>query len=146
MSFLSKMQQNNYLKLSKICITLSASFYLKEIVMPFLTIHTNATLASEKIESLLQEGANLIASELHKPMDYVVITLDNKHNMSFGGSSKNIGALVEMKSIGFSDKTGLAKVLTEFLHDRLQADLPNINIEFIDMPASTLAIGGRLIG
>lgn len=114
--------------------------------MPFLTIHTNAVLASEKIENLLQEGAKLIAIELHKPMGYVVVNLDNNSNMSFGGSSKNIGALVEMKSIGFADKIGLAKILTEFIHDRLQADLANINIEFIDMPASTLAIGGRLMG
>ena len=58
--------------------------------MPFLTIHTNANLASEQIESLLQEGANLIAQELHKPMGYVIVTLDNNHNMSFGGSVQNV--------------------------------------------------------
>lgn len=114
--------------------------------MPFLTIHTNAKLSEEQVQNLLKDGAELVANELHKPMGYVVVTLDNNHHMSFGGNVENIGALVEMKSIGFADKIGLAKILTEFIHDRLQADLANINIEFIDMPASTLSIGGRLMG
>ena len=52
-----------------------------------------------------------------------------------------------MKSIGFGDKRGLSKILTEFLYDRLEGlDISSVNIELIDIPASGLAIGGNLLG
>lgn len=114
--------------------------------MPFLTINSNAKLAQEQIDNLVVEGAELVASELHKPISYVIVDYRYNPNMSFGGKKENIGVLAEMKSIGFGNKAGLAKILTEFLYDRLKADLHNINIEFVDMPASTVAIGGNLLG
>ena len=114
--------------------------------MPFLIINSNAKLAQEQIDSLVVEGAELVASELRKPVSYVIVDYRYNPNMSFGGKKENVGVLAEMKSIGFGNKPGLAKILTEFLYDRLKADLHNINIEFVDMPASTVAIGGNLLG
>ena len=112
--------------------------------MPFLTIHTNAK--AENVEVFTTKAAEWIAHKLHKPINYVIVTYDCKSEMCFGGKMENKGALVEMKSIGFADKRELAKELTDFLVQELKAQPNFINIEFIDMPASTLAIGGNLMG
>ncbi len=74
------------------------------------------------------------------------MVLDQNKNMAFGGSSEDAGILAEMKSIGFNNKSSLAKILTEFLFDCFVVELHNINIELVDMPASTVAIGGSLLG
>lgn len=115
--------------------------------MPFLIVHTNAKLKDNNPEQFVEDVANLVAQELHKPISYVVVNYNYNPNMSFGGSTGKYGALVEMKSIGFGNKSGLAKILAEFLNDRLEGlDLHSVNIEFVDMPASSLAIGGSLLG
>ena len=115
--------------------------------MPFLIVHTNAEIKTRDKVRFVEDAAALVASELHKPISYVVVNYNYNPNMSFGGSTGKYGALVEMKSIGFGNKSGLAKILTEFLNDRLEGlDLHRVNIEFVDMPASSLAIGGSLLG
>ena len=114
--------------------------------MPFLIVHTNAKLKNTDTGEFVQAASELVAAELHKPIGYIVVTLDQNKNMAFGGSSENTGILAEMKSIGFNNKASLAKLLTEFFFDRFEVDLHNINIEFVDMPASTVAIGGSLLG
>lgn len=115
--------------------------------MPFLTVHTNAKLKNNDINDFLAAATDLIAEELNKPKNYIIVTFDMNKNMAFAGSSSNIGALVEMKSVGFANKSGLAKILTEFLFDRLEGvSLPNLNIEFVDMSASNVAIGGKTLG
>lgn len=115
--------------------------------MPFLVVHTNAELKDNNSEQFVAAATDLLGEELRKPHQYIVVVYDYNPNISFGGSCENKGALVEMKSIGFGSKTGLAKLLTEFLYDRLNGlDLHNINIEFVDMAASDVAIGGQLLG
>lgn len=115
--------------------------------MPFLIVHTNAEIKTRDKVRFVEDAAALVASELHKPISYVVVNYNYNPNMSFGGSTGKYGALVEMKSIGFGNKSGLAKILAEFLNDRLEGlDLHSVNIEFVDMPASSLAIGGSLLG
>lgn len=112
--------------------------------MPFLTIHTNTT--PKNGEEFLNEAAAFIASELRKPMNYVIVSLDVNSNMLFGGKKEVKSALVEMKSIGFANKGELAAKLTDFLTEKLDLDKSFINIEFIDMPAAGLSIGGSLLG
>ena len=72
--------------------------------MPFLIVHTNAKLKDNNPEQFVEDAANLVAQELHKPISYVVASYDYNAAMSFGGSAQKHGALVEMKSIGFGDK------------------------------------------
>lgn len=115
--------------------------------MPFLTIHTNAKLKTNNIDEFLVAATDLIAEELNKPKNYIIVNLDNNKNMAFAGSSSNFGALIEIKSVGFANKSELAKILTEFLFDRLEGvSLTNINIDFGDMSASNVAIGGKILG
>lgn len=116
--------------------------------MPFLIIHTNAVLKDNDMEQFLDAATDLLSEELRKPKGYIIVHYDYSKDISFGSRTDNKGALVELKSIGFGGrKADLAKILTEFLYDRLSGlDIKNINIEFVDMPASSLSIGGTLMG
>ncbi|MBE6452582.1 MAG: hypothetical protein E7012_03740 [Alphaproteobacteria bacterium] len=111
--------------------------------MPFLTVYSNTEIKDEKI---VQDAAELVAKQLGKPIRYVVVNVINNENMAFEGSVKNKGALVEMQSIGFGDKDVLVKSLTDLLVERLQVERGLVNIHLTDMPASTVAIGGNLLG
>ena len=52
-----------------------------------------------------------------------------------------------MDSIGFNDKEGLIKLLTEFFYERFEkVELYNINIVTTSLPASEVAIAGRFLG
>ncbi len=112
--------------------------------MPFLTIHTNCKVQNS--EMFLQDAAQFVASELHKPISFVIVTLDYQPQMIFGGDKEIKSALVEMKSIGFADKKSLAKKLTDFLAKEIDAKERFVNIYFIDMPAQDLSINGSLLG
>ena len=112
--------------------------------MPFLTIHTNCK--PQNTEIFLQDAAQVVAAELHKPISYVIVTFDYQPQMIFGGDKEIKSALVEMKSIGFADEKSLAQKLTNFLARELDAEVDFINIHFIDMPAKDLSIGGNLLG
>ncbi len=112
--------------------------------MPFLTVHTNAV--AEDKEKFVQNAADFVATELRKPINYVIVTLNDGENMIFGGRKDVKSALVEMKSVGFTNKAMLAQKLTNFLSEALGLDKEFVNIHFIDMPASDLSIGGNLLG
>lgn len=112
--------------------------------MPFLTIHSNCK--PQNTEIFLQDAAQFVAAELHKPISYVIVTFDYQPQMIFGGDNEIKSALVEMKSIGFADEKSLAQKLTDFLARELDAEVDFINIHFIDMPAKDLSIGRNLLG
>lgn len=112
--------------------------------MPFLIIHTNAEAKDAK--AFLSEATDFVASELRKPKNYIIVTLDVNSKMAFGGSCDCHGALVEMQSIGFSDKEALAKKLTDFLVVKLNLQRDMVNILFTNIGASDLSIGGSLLG
>lgn len=107
--------------------------------MPFLTIYSNSSVADDK---LCADAAQLIARELGKPIQYVVTNLLINQAMAFNGSLDTKGALIEMKSIGFRDKISLARVLTDFVAQRLLLDPAYVNIQFVDMSAHDVAISG----
>ena len=116
--------------------------------MPFLILFIYAFLIFKYSSVFLAAATELVAGELHKPKNYVVVVLNANPDIAFGGKRENKGVLAEMKSVGFGgSKRNLAKLLTEFLADRLQGvALSNINIEFTDMPGSDVSIGGSLLG
>ena len=111
--------------------------------MPFLTIETNAI---NKDTNLGEEAAVLVAKALGKPISYVVTTVRAGQDMTFGGARDNKGALITMKSVGFGDKAALAMQLTEFVVRRLDVEQSFVNVEFVDLHAADVAIGGRLLG
>ena len=113
--------------------------------MPFLTIHTNAKIKNKA--EFIEDAVDLVAKVLGKPKTYICVLLDENQDMSIGGNPENKGALIEMKSIGFSGKEAeLVKALTLLMVDLSDAEAPYVNIELINMPASMVAKGGNWFG
>lgn len=112
--------------------------------MPFLTIHTNTEV--EDSEAFLKEAAQFVASELHKPISYVIVSLDYNPQMIFGGNPQIKSALVDMQSIGFANKADWAEKLTDFLAVKLLLDKSSLNILFTNIAGADLSIGGNMLG
>ena len=70
--------------------------------MPFITIDTNAEAKATKTE--LSELVELVSAELSKPKDYIAAKINTGKLMSCGANPETVGALIEMKSIGYNGK------------------------------------------
>lgn len=115
--------------------------------MPFLRVYSNAPLKDNNAPQFAERAAELIANKLGKPIGYVVVSLEQSGTMSFGGSTKNNGVLAYLESIGFNDKAGLVKLLTEFCYERFEGvELSNINFVTTSLSAHEVAIAGRALG
>ncbi len=112
--------------------------------MPFLTIHTNREVKDS--DAFLKEAAQFVAAELHKPISYVIVTLDYNPQMIFGGNPDIKSALADMQSIGFANKGDWAAKLTDFLATKLQLEKSSLNILFTNISGSDLSIGGSMLG
>ena len=115
--------------------------------MPFLRVLTNAEIKGGA-DKVAENAAEMIATELGKPISYVVVTVKQNRTMSFGGKVSNLGVLAYMDSIGFGNhKEALAQQLTEYFVAQMEGvSARNVNIVFNDMPAEDVAIGGSLMG
>ena len=112
--------------------------------MPLLTVHTNA-LVNDK-ETFVAAATDFIATELRKPVNYIVVNINSNPEMGFGGDCLSTGAWVELRSIGFENKDILAHKLTKFLVENLAVYPDMVNIEFVNITAENFAIGGNLLG
>lgn len=99
--------------------------------MPYLTIKTNAKLASEKRKTLLQDASQIIASQLCKPENYAMISYIHCEDMIFAGNNEPL-AYLELKSIGLPEnKTpALSAALSRLLTQHLALPAKRIYIEF----------------
>ncbi len=113
--------------------------------MPYITMYTNAYVTVTP--QMLDELSNIAVTVLNKPKNYVTVKINSGKNILFGGDIKNIGALVEFKSIGFGDKKReLARQLTDFAMRHFKAQGLFVGIHFVDMPASSVSHDGTLMG
>ena len=113
--------------------------------MPFITIDTNAEIVATK--EYISELVDLIAVGLNKPKDYIVAKINTGVLMSCGAHPETIGALIELKSIGYNGKIQqLATTLTDFCVRKFNCEAGAVNIHFIDMPAANVAKGGHTFG
>lgn len=111
--------------------------------MPFLTIYSNGVSTNG---NLAADAAALVAEKLGKPLRYVVVNVVMNPAMAFNGDARKKGTLIEMKSIGFRDKADLAQALTDFAVANLGVEKEFVNIQFVDMPANAVSIGGCVLG
>ncbi len=113
--------------------------------MPYITIDTNAKIKVQP--EMLENLTDLVAVTLGKPKKYIISKINTGKDMMFGDDMSNIGALIEMKSIGFGGKEDiLAQKLTDFAKDNFRADQEYVGIQLQDMPAHNVACGGKLLG
>lgn len=94
---------------------------------------------------MLEDAVSLVAETLGKPKSYVIVQINTGKDLIAGEAVENVGALIEMKSVGFGNKkAALAQKLTDFAVQRLGVEGRYVGIHFLDMPANDVAQNGML--
>ncbi len=103
--------------------------------MPYLKIQSNIIIDSNAAASLLEEASKLVAHELGKPENYVMVALEPPQPMLFSGSDAPL-AYLELKSIGLpeSKTPALSAALCQLIESKTSIPASRIYIEFTDAP------------
>ncbi len=105
--------------------------------MPYLSIQTNQAVGAAETDDLIRRASRLVAHELGKPENYVMVTLAPPQPMMFGGTDAPC-AYLELKSIGLpaARTADLSRALCQLLEAALKIPAARVYIEFIDARAS----------
>ena len=105
--------------------------------MPYLQIQTNLPLTKTAEHSILRDASALVARELEKPEEFVMIALQPDTPMLFAGSDDPV-AFLELKSIGLpARKTKkLSAVLCALIEQHLGIAKERVYVKFIDVQHS----------
>ncbi|MGW8228294.1 MAG: phenylpyruvate tautomerase MIF-related protein [Gammaproteobacteria bacterium] len=103
--------------------------------MPYLKIQTNQTTTPDQARALISKASQLVASELGKPEQYVMVALSPPVPMVFAGTDAPT-AYLELKSIGLpASRTGdLSQALCTLIENQLAISKERVYIEFADAP------------
>ena len=101
--------------------------------MPYLNIQTNADIAPDQQARLLDQASQTVAEMLGKPESYVVVALQARVAMRFGGSDAAL-AYLELKSLGLprARTAELSATLSELIEQALGIPAARVYIEFSD--------------
>ncbi len=102
--------------------------------MPYLKIQTNLPLSKKAERSVLQDASALVAKELGKPEEFVMVALQPNTPMVFAGTDDPV-AFLELKSIGLpADKTKrLSRTLCDLINRHLGIKPERVYVKFIDV-------------
>ena len=102
--------------------------------MPYLKIQTNLPLSKKAERSVLQDASALVAKELGKPEEFVMVALQPDTPMMFSGTDDPV-AFLELKSIGLpADKTKrLSRTLCDLINRHLGIRPERVYVKFIDV-------------
>ena len=102
--------------------------------MPYLKIQTNLPLSKKAERSVLQDASALVAKELGKPEEFVMVALQPNTPMMFAGTDDPV-AFLELKSIGLpADKTKrLSRTLCDLINRHLGIRPERVYVKFIDV-------------
>ncbi|WP_438971368.1 phenylpyruvate tautomerase MIF-related protein [Methylophaga sp.] len=98
--------------------------------MPYLNIVTNQDVKDET--SLLKAASQTIAKESGKPESYVMVAIEQKANMLFGGSDAPT-AILDYRSLGLpGDRQAFSNALCTLINEQLGIDGGRIYISMTD--------------
>jgi len=102
--------------------------------MPYLKIQTNLPLTEKAERSILKSASSLVAGELGKPEEFVMIAVQPDTPMLFGGTDGPV-AFLELKSIALpAAKTKqLCKALCNLIKEHLGIPMERVYVKFIDV-------------
>jgi len=102
--------------------------------MPYLKIQTNLPLSKKAERSVLQDASALVAKELGKPEEFVMVALQPDTPMVFAGTDDPV-AFLELKSIGLpAEKTKrLSRTLCDLINRHLGIRPERVYVKFIDV-------------
>ncbi len=103
--------------------------------MPYLKIQTNQEIEAAEQQALLQEASSLVATELGKSENYVMVNIEPAHSMLFAGNDAPT-AYLELKSIGLAESQTkkLSAALCNLIHSKIHVPTERIYIEFSNAP------------
>ncbi|MBK9991626.1 MAG: hypothetical protein IPP19_13020 [Verrucomicrobia bacterium] len=101
--------------------------------MPYLKIQTNLPLTEKAEHSILKSASSLVASELGKPEEFVMIAVQPDTPMMFGGSDDPV-AFLELKSIALpgAKTKQLSQSLCTLIKEHLDS-MERVYVKFIDV-------------
>jgi phenylpyruvate tautomerase PptA (4-oxalocrotonate tautomerase family) len=98
--------------------------------MPYLNIVTNQTVADES--AFLKAASSTVARASGKPESYVMVALEQKANMLFGGSDAPT-AILDYRSLGLpADRQAFSDALCTLINDQLGIDGGRVYISMTD--------------
>ena len=105
--------------------------------MPYLKIQTNLPLTEKAEHNILKSASSLVASELEKPEEFVMIAVQPDTPMFFAGSDDPV-AFLELKSIALpaSKTKQLSQSLCELIKEHLGIPIERVYVKFIDVKHS----------
>ena len=103
--------------------------------MPFLKIQTNLPLSKKAERTVLRTASTLVAEELDKPEELVMVALQPDTPMLFAGSDEPV-AFLELKAIGLpARKTRrLSEALCLLVQEHLGIPPSRVYVKFITVP------------
>ncbi|MGC4073191.1 MAG: phenylpyruvate tautomerase MIF-related protein [Nibricoccus sp.] len=104
------------------------------VTMPYLKIQTNLPLSKKAERSVLKTASALIAAELEKPEEFVMLAIQPDTPMLFAGSDDPV-AFLELKSIGLPAKKTktLSRSLCTLIEEHLGILKSRVYVKFIDV-------------
>jgi phenylpyruvate tautomerase PptA (4-oxalocrotonate tautomerase family) len=111
--------------------------------MPLLTIETNQSTPTHKVDELLKSASKVVANMLGKSESYVMVRFCFNENMLFAGSEEAL-AYLQLKSIGLPESATaqLSAALCEHMESHLHLPKDRIYIEFVDAPRKMWGYNG----
>jgi phenylpyruvate tautomerase PptA (4-oxalocrotonate tautomerase family) len=102
--------------------------------MPYLKIQTNLPLGKKSRQTILHNASALVALELDKAEELVMVALQPDTTMYFAGSDEPV-AFLELKSVGLpARKTKkLSQALCELIEQHLGIAKERVYVKFIDV-------------
>ena len=102
--------------------------------MPYLKIQTNIPISKIAEPNVLKHASALVAKELGKPEEYVMIALQPNTPMMFAGTDDPV-AFLELKSIGLpaQETKRLSQALCGLIHEHLGIRPERVYVKFIDV-------------
>jgi phenylpyruvate tautomerase len=112
--------------------------------MPYFKIETNRKVPYRV--QFTKSASHLLSELLNKPEKYVMISLQDEHEIRFGGSSEP-AAFVQIKSIGLPENCEfLLSAVTNFIVDNLSIPKDRIYIECENLDCNRFAWNGQSFG
>jgi phenylpyruvate tautomerase len=102
--------------------------------MPYLQIQTNLPMTKRSKQSILHAASQLVAEELGKPQEFVMVALQPNVDMVFAGSDEPV-AFLELKSVGLPGRQTrrLSSELCSLIQQHLGISPERTYVKFIDV-------------
>lgn len=112
--------------------------------MPLLTIETNQSIPSHKVNELLKSVSKVVSNMLGKSENYVMVKFSFNDNMLFAGNDEAL-AFLQLKSIGLPESATarLSAALCEHMESYLHVPKDRTYIEFADAPRKMWGYNGN---